>query len=46
MFRITVAKAGDPFTGGLYATTSVDNALAYYEANGYTVVMIESTSVI
>ena len=46
MFRITVAKAGDPFTGGLYPLSSVDNALAYYEKNGYTVVMIESTSVI
>ena len=46
MYRITVAKAGDSFTGGLYATSSVDNALAYYEANGYTVIMIESTSVI
>jgi hypothetical protein len=44
MFRITVSKPGTSFTGGLYPTSSVDNALAYFEREGYTVVMIERTS--
>ena len=44
MFRITVSKPGDSFLGGLYPESSVANALAYYEKNGYTVLMVESTS--
>jgi|TARA_B110000977_G_scaffold97076_1_gene127925 hypothetical protein len=44
MFKITVSKPGDPFTGALYPEQSVDNALDYFNQNGYTVIMVESTS--
>jgi hypothetical protein len=44
MFKITVSKPGDPFTGALYPESSVDNALDYFNQNGYTVLTVETTN--
>ena len=40
MIQIKVSKVGTSFTGGLYPPTSVDNALAYFKANGYKIVSV------
>jgi hypothetical protein len=44
MFKITVSKPGDSFTGALYPESSVANALDYFEQHGYTVLTVETTN--
>ena len=44
MFKVTVSKPGSSFLAGLYPEANLDNALAYFEKNGYTVLMVENLS--
>lgn len=46
MFKITATKEGSSFHGGLYPEALLETALAWYEKNGYTVLMVSSTSTI
>lgn len=40
MIFIQVKKVGTSFTGGMYPKDRVENALAYFKANGYQVVSV------
>jgi hypothetical protein len=40
MYKVTVNKEGSSFQGGLYPEALLENALAWYEKNGYTVVAV------
>jgi hypothetical protein len=40
MKKITVEKVGVSFQGGLYPENLVENALAYFVANGYKIVSV------
>ena len=43
MFKVTVHKEGSSFTGGLYPEALLENALAWYNKNGYTVLVVSRT---
>ena len=43
MFKVTAHKEGSVFTGGLYPEALLENALNWYEKNGYTVVSVSRT---
>jgi hypothetical protein len=44
MIRITMSHATSPLTSALYPAEMEDRVLANLEAQGYTVLMVESTS--